>query len=209
MLFDLDFGGMSYGEVDATNQTLNAQGVFFTPNNGPPPQTDTFGNLTLPDGQGLFAAPIEISPGTFGDFLVSFGTDPEFNGVTFKTGPLVEDIAAHPLGIHTSTTISIVSDSILSDLTNDGFVDADDLFVLLANWDTDGGPKLGDLFDDPAKPGINGDDLFVLLADWTGPGVAGSPEAALGAVTVPEPSTLVLASLGLAALFLRRRRRRR
>ncbi|MCH7633037.1 MAG: PEP-CTERM sorting domain-containing protein, partial [Planctomycetes bacterium] len=47
----------------------------------------------------------------------------------------------------------------------------------------------------------------VLLADWTGPGPAGSPEAALGAEAVPEPSALllgVIAALGLS--FYRRRR---
>ncbi|MCH8043116.1 MAG: PEP-CTERM sorting domain-containing protein [Planctomycetes bacterium] len=58
---------------------------------------------------------------------------------------------------------------------------------------------------------VNFADLTVLLADWTGPGPAGSPEAALGAEAVPEPSALVLAVLGLLGLIgygLRRTRDR-
>ena len=49
----------------------------------------------------------------------------------------------------------------------------------------------------------------MLLADWTGPGGAGSPEAALGEEVVPEPSTLLLALLATLGLSFYRRRRRR
>ena len=55
---------------------------------------------------------------------------------------------------------------------------------------------------------VNFADLTVLLSDWTGPGPAGSPEAALGEA-VPEPSSLLLALLATLGLSFYRRRRRR
>ena len=51
--------------------------------------------------------------------------------------------------------------------------------------------------------------VTVLLADWTGPGPAGSPEAALGDNAVPEPSTLLLTLLATLGLSFYRRWRRR
>ena len=98
--------------------------------------------------------------------------------------------------------------SIPSDLTNNGFVDFEDLTVLLANWNKDVGLDGGNLVE-PLTTVVNFEDLTVLLAAWTGPGPAGSPEAALGAEAVPEPSTLLLALLATLGLSFYRRRRRR
>ena len=97
----------------------------------------------------------------------------------------------------------------LSDLTGNGFVDFEDLTVLLANWNKDVGADAGNLVNADTTP-VNFEDLTVLLADWTGPGPAGSPEAALGDNAVPEPSTLllgVIATLGLSVCHRRKRRR--
>ena len=96
-----------------------------------------------------------------------------------------------------------------ADLTGNGFVDFDDLAILLTNWDQDVGAALGNLVsaDDTV---VNFDDLAVLLTDWTGPDPAGSPPAALGAESVPEPSAIVLAvmaALGIAVSFRQRRRK--
>ena len=93
----------------------------------------------------------------------------------------------------------------LGDLTGNGFVDFEDLTVLLANWNQDVAASQGNLVDPSTTP-VNFEDLTV-LAEWTGPGPAGWPEAALRAEAVPEPSSLGLAALGLAIIFLRRRRR--
>ena len=62
---------------------------------------------------------------------------------------------------------------------------------------------------EPAITVVNFADPTVLLADWTGPGPAGSPEAALGTVAVPEPSSLLLALLATLGLSFHRRQRRR
>ena len=95
-----------------------------------------------------------------------------------------------------------------SDLTGNGFIDFEDLTVLLANWNQDVAAAGGNLVD-PATTPVNFEDLTVLLADWTGPGPAGSPEAALSAEAVPEPSTLLLALIAAFGLSIRLRRRGR
>ena len=94
------------------------------------------------------------------------------------------------------------------DITCDGFTDFDDLTVLLSHWDEMASSVVGNIVDEDGTA-IDADDLFVLLSNWTGPGPAGSPEAALGEAAVPEPSTLVLALLATLGLSFYRRRKRR
>ena len=96
---------------------------------------------------------------------------------------------------------------ILSDLTGNGFVDFEDLTILLANWNQNVGASEGNLVDVANTP-VNFEDLTVLLADWTGPGPGATPEAALSAQAMPEPSSLllaVIATFGLSACWWRRR----
>ena len=93
-------------------------------------------------------------------------------------------------------------------MADNGFVDFKDLTILLANWNQDVPVVLGNLVDPDTTP-VNFEDLTVLLADWTGPGPAAAPEAALGAEAVPEPSTSLLATLGLLSLLFFGRRRRK
>ena len=83
-------------------------------------------------------------------------------------------------GIDSGSAYLFTSSSPLrSDLTGNGFVDFEDLTVLLANWNQHVPPDEGNLVD-PFRTPVNFEDLTVLLADWTGPGPAGSPEAAFG-----------------------------
>ncbi|MCH8047777.1 MAG: hypothetical protein IID44_29130 [Planctomycetes bacterium] len=60
------------------------------------------------------------------------------------------------------------------DLTGNGFVDFQDLTVLLANWNQDVTAAEGNLVN-PLTSVVNFEDLTVLLAAWTGPGGAASP----------------------------------
>ena len=98
---------------------------------------------------------------------------------------------------------------ISSDLTGNGFVDFDDLAILLANWDQD--DRLGNFGNlvNPDTTPINFDDLAVLLSDWTGPGSNFTVDATIGDEAVPEPSTLVLALIATLGLSVGWRQRRR
>jgi len=84
------------------------------------------------------------------------------------------------------------------DANDSGFVDDDDLAVLLSNWEQDAGTittwALGDFTGDTD---VDDDDLAVLLGNWTGPPPGGA--------AVPEPATMAL--LGLGGLSVLRRRR--
>jgi hypothetical protein len=67
-----------------------------------------------------------------------------------------------------------------ADLTGNGFVDFQDLTILLAAWNQNVSAAEGNLVDAAGSP-VNLADLTTLLAAWTGPGAAGAPQAAIGA----------------------------
>ncbi|MCH8046201.1 MAG: tandem-95 repeat protein, partial [Planctomycetes bacterium] len=75
---------------------------------------------------------------------------------------------------------SLSLNSTPADLTGNGFVDFQDLTILLANWNQDVSAAEGNLVDAGGTP-VNFQDLTVLLAAWTGPGGAASPQAATAA----------------------------
>jgi len=85
------------------------------------------------------------------------------------------------------------------DANDNGFVDDDDLAILLSNWEQDPGTittwALGDF---TADTDVDDDDLAVLLGNWTGPGPAGA--------AVPEPATMALLALGGLSVLRRRRK---
>ena len=86
---------------------------------------------------------------------------------------------------------------VFGDLTGNGFVDFEDLTVLLANWNRNVATAEGNLID-PVDTPVNFDDLTVLLAAWTGPGPSPAPA---GGTAVPEPSTLALAVAAFVVLL--------
>ena len=145
---------------------------------------------------------------TDGDLLIADHLSPSFWDLA------IIDVDNDKVGDYTLVNgkVSITSTtgpSLLSDLTGNGFVDFEDLAVLLANWNKDVTVADGNLVE-PLVTVVNFADLTVLLADWTGPKPAGSPEAALGTAAVPEPSALLLAMLAIvivASAFRKNRKR--
>jgi len=91
-------------------------------------------------------------------------------------------------------------DPMPGDANDSGFVDDDDLAVLLSNWEQDPGTittwALGDFTKDTD---VDDDDLAVLLGNWTG-----SPPGGAG---VPEPVSAVLLLIGAPLAAVRRRRK--
>ncbi|MCH8044793.1 MAG: tandem-95 repeat protein [Planctomycetes bacterium] len=73
-----------------------------------------------------------------------------------------------------TVTIRVGLEEVPADLTGNGFVDFEDLTVLLAAWNQDVSAAEGNLVDADGTP-VNFEDLTVLLAAWTGPGPAGAP----------------------------------
>jgi len=85
------------------------------------------------------------------------------------------------------------------DANDSGFVDDDDLAILLANWTGPlGTGRTWGTGDFEGDGDVAHDDLAILLGNWTG-----SPP---GGAAVPEPATMVLLSLGGLSVLRRRRR---
>ena len=105
--------------------------------------------------------------------------------------------------------VAHISETLLADLTGNGFVDFQDLTILLANWNKPNATAAEGNLVQADTTSVDFADLTTLLAAWTGSGAAGSPEAALGAEAVPEPSTLLLMAIATLGLSFYRRRRRR
>ena len=142
-----------------------------------------------------------------GDLLIADHLSPSFWDLAIL-GVDPGDVGDYTLINGSVSITSTMHPSPLSDLTGDGFIDFDDLTILLAHWDQEVSASQGNLID-PLGTRINFQDLTFLLADWTGPGPVGAPEAALGEEAVPEPSTLTLALLAPLGLSFGWRRRRR
>ena len=103
---------------------------------------------------------------------------------TTVTGPVL-NISYQPK----SVTIEITW---IGDANCDGWVDDDDLSLLLANWGQDAGWDNGNFNGDNT---VDDDDLSLLLANWT------------GSATVPEPASAFVLLTGLVAVTLRGRRK--
>ena len=86
------------------------------------------------------------------------------------------------------------------DLTGNGFVDFEDLTVLLAAWNKPGATFAEGNLVETNTTSVNFEDLTVLLAAWTGPAPAASPAAGSLTQAVPEPSSLMLSVAALALL---------
>jgi len=178
------------------------------------------GNVTVEDGGGLVWN-FDGSTGTTLDLLGTLDFAPGWALTLTGTGTPTGDqdlvIAsggitgfAAPTSIDYGTTgwsdVTVQEDSgrihlsfsLAGDANGDGFIDDDDLAVLLSNWEQDPGTiTTWELGDFTADTDVDDDDLAVLLGNWTG-----SPP---GGAAVPEPASAVLLAIGAATLLWRRR----
>ena len=93
--------------------------------------------------------------------------------------------------------IQVMYGPLMGDADSSGYVDDDDLSLLLANWNTGTIWAQGD-FDEDGD--VDDDDLSLLLARWN----AGTPP--LGDAAIPEPATLALLAIGAAGMIARKKR---
>ncbi len=88
---------------------------------------------------------------------------------------------------------------IVGDLNGDGFVEIDDLNIVLDNWNQNVPP--GDPLADPSGDGFVGiDDLNEVLGDWN----AGTPPPPSEGAVIPEPGTVLMVCAGGLSLLRHR-----
>ena len=109
-----------------------------------------------------------------GKWIVDATSTPLADG-TYSFFAMAQDKAGNVSDASTALIVEVVArHCVAADLTCNGFVDFDDLAVLLVNWNQDVTAAQGNLVDAANSP-VDFDDLAVLLANWTGPAAAGAP----------------------------------
>ena len=112
-------------------------------------------------------------------------------------GDIVQEVLMYEAGAGTDTV------SFDADLTNDGYVDFQDLTILLADWNKTG-MVAGNIVNATQSP-VDFNDLTVLLVAWTGPGPGGPSPAAMVAhsstVPISGDPTVYLSSATVTVNF--------
>ena len=99
---------------------------------------------------------------------------------------------------HYEAWIATLPERLIGDADLDGYVDDDDLNLLISSWNQSGNWGNGDFSNDGF---VDDDDLNLLLSNWH----TGTPPP-MGQGAIPEPATLSLLVFG--AIFALRRQRR-
>lgn len=97
-------------------------------------------------------------------------------------------------------TVSGIPTVVPGDVNHDGVVNGLDISLVASNWLQTGAGVAGDANGDGI---VNGLDISLIASNWMQPYGGG----ASGAAAVPEPSSVILAALGVLALLACRRRR--
>lgn len=120
----------------------------------------------------------------------------------FSDLPLIDYTVGQPLGrehlemINSITVVPELPTALVGDVDLSGFVDYDDLTVLLDNWGVGVEWGQGDFNEDTR---VDDNDLSLLLANWH----TGIPP--MSGQAVPEPAALSLLGIGGFVVLIRRR----
>jgi hypothetical protein len=189
----------------ASGHDGSAIGLYELPN----------GNVTIePGSYGLFTLHVDVPPMTEGTFDLVFDVHPEYNGLA---GQVIHgddmEITIYPNIEGNSAVLATIavesppiSTRLSGDVNNDGRVDGFDAAAFAALFGGEANPNDYDAGDFNGDGRADMTDMAILQENLgrfvdAGDALAGSP------ATVPEPSSVVLALCGAAALVVLRRRR--
>ncbi len=182
--------GVAYGNNPAGPSSLGAVAVA----------TGASLNLSVPDGAGLFAAPINIPDGTSGLQTVSFGSNPNADSLVFVGDDDAGD-AFLPIGTSNDATLTIVP-TVIGDSDLNGVVGLGDFNIWFNNFGTTNAIFTQGENDGNGVVGLGDFNNWFNNFGFT-PTIPGPSPAASA---VPEPSTLLLLVLAAPLALLRRRR---
>ncbi|MCH8044429.1 MAG: SBBP repeat-containing protein [Planctomycetes bacterium] len=177
----LDFGSQitvdSVDNVLVTGHTESGRwvaGGFSTSHNGG--FSDGFVVKLNPSGEHLWSTFLGGSERDSGLGIALDAADNIFvTGFTHSSGWISDGFDTTFGGVRDAFVVKISPrESPPADLTGNGFVDFEDLTLLLSNWNEDVSAAEGNLVNPGGTP-VNFEDLTVLLAAWTGPAAAGAP----------------------------------
>ena len=161
--------------------------VFNTAGQG----TDIQGGKVVLDWTGNSDPVSFLYPALQGSYLSGWNPPPAIDGLRSTTAA-ADASHTHALGWIDDTTAMTFTTmyTLYGDTNLDGSVNGTDLNTVLSNYNQAGGWSQGDFNYDGT---VNGADLNIVLSNY-------NQSLSVGAA-VPEPSTLLLAAAGLAALL--------
>ncbi len=135
--------------------------------------------------------------GTIDDVTVDFTNTAELAAIVIPGDPDALVTTTSLADFSAVVTTQLPTASIVGDLNGDGFVGIEDLNLVLGDWNAS--PPTDPAADPTGDNFVGIEDLNVVLGNWN----AGTPPPGEASVTVPEPGTLVVLTIGAISLMRR------